>query len=689
MLFLTLMKKWYLVVLFIVGIYHILPGQNTNYKTIDIGNLGVTINLTGTIGNPNVRNNPAEQPSMEYPLNSGIEHLFEGGLWIGASVNGQQRVSTTTVDAAYGYYPGGSGFEFTTLGPMEERSVLPSSEYFSANAVSHQDIIVRTTDSNSFVPGTSIKIPDHDFPLDAVVKLEAYAWNYSFADFFVILNYEITNNSNNRWDSVYLGFWTDLVVRNVNVTQDNGTAFYNKGAGGFIDSFDAIYVYEYDGDDIDYTQSYASLQYLGTEWRNLFLHPNNTSLLQDSGYQVKVNANFWNFRNFDGSIYGAPADDVQRMKKLKNGLSFPDPVLSGTASNKTQLLSFGPVPEMQPGESVTFTIALVAAKQLVYKTDDDASRAELYEHLNWSKRTYLGEDLNENGRLDKNEDLNENKQLDRYILPEPPRSPHVKFISSGNKVDIYWDNTSVYSIDPITKKHDFEGFRLYRSQLGDDLELSALSKAKLIATWDSAGNNVGYNNGFDIIKLPEPVTFDGDSISYTFHYSIDGLLNGWQYVFVLTAFDEGDKALQLEPLESSTIENAFSVVVGTPGTDNPEVKIGVYPNPYRINAAWDGVTSRTKKLYFYNLPKRCDIIIYTVSGDVVAKLYHDGDFYQGDDIQWYNRYSAAGNRVFPGGEHAWDLLSENKQSITQGLYLFTVKDLDSGMIKKGKFAILK
>jgi hypothetical protein len=89
------------------------------------------------------------------------------------------------------------------------------------------------------------------------------------------------------------------------------------------------------------------------------------------------------------------------------------------------------------------------------------------------------------------------------------------------------------------------------------------------------------------------------------------------------------------------------------------------------------------------LPSKCEIIIYTLSGDVVTRLDHDADFYNGDDIQWFPNFSGSDQRVFSGGEHAWDLLSDNGQSITQGLYLFSVKDLKGNTVKTGKFAVLK
>ena len=51
---------------------------------VDVGNVGVTVTNAGFYGKANVRNNPTGPPSFEFPLNSGIEHLFESGLWVGA-----------------------------------------------------------------------------------------------------------------------------------------------------------------------------------------------------------------------------------------------------------------------------------------------------------------------------------------------------------------------------------------------------------------------------------------------------------------------------------------------------------------------------------------------------------------------------------------------------------------------------
>ena len=243
-------------------------------KSTDVGRLKLTLSNAGTVGRPAVRSNTQGAPSMAYPQ-KGNEHLFESGMWIGALVDGQPLVSTSALDASSGYSTGGNGFEFTPLSTIQERSSLTASSVFSSAAISHQDFVMQFSDTATIVPGTSTPIAGHTHPLKAHVKLETYAWNYSFADFFVICNYKITNTSNKRWDSVYVGQWSDLVVRNVNVTRQSGTNFYNKGRNGVDTKYKSIYAWLSDlsADDIEYINSYGAIQFLGIEYRGMFFNP--------------------------------------------------------------------------------------------------------------------------------------------------------------------------------------------------------------------------------------------------------------------------------------------------------------------------------------------------------------------------------------------------------------------------------
>lgn len=676
-------------------------------KATDAGRLKLSLSNAGTVGRPAVRSNTQGLPSMAYPQ-KGNEHLFESGIWIGALVDGQPLVSTSALDASSGYSTGGSGFEFTPLSPIRERSSITSSSVFSSAAVSHQDFVMYFSDTATIVPGTSTPISGHTQPLRALVKLETYAWNYSFADFFVIANYQITNTSNKRWDSVWVGQWSDLVVRNVNVTRQTGTNFYNKGRNGVDNKYKTIYAWLADlsADDIDYINSYGAMQFLGIEYRGMFFNPEKPDTFVQRGWPApQVNYNFWNFNSVT-SPWIPPQneqDRYQRMKVSVDSTQLYEPTVGpfqGTPNNWIQLLTAGPLISLEPGESFNYVIAYVAASRMEDgtppvrngKVSTPATREELTAHLARARATYVGEDINEDGKYRAENDANGNGKIDRFVLPEPPKTPRTKIVSSDNKVEIYWDNSAAESVDPISRKKDFEGYRLYRTNPGDDLSGSLIDKRNLIAQWDSAGNNVGYNNGFTAIRLNQPIQLEGDTTWYTNKYVIDNLQNGWQYLFLLTAFDEGDEELNLESLESSFIENAFSVYTGASAqalTENTENRVGVYPNPYLTTAAWDGGTSRSKKIYFTNLPAKCTISIYTSSGDLVANIRHDASTYQGEDIQWFARYGETGKKTFSGGEHAWDLLSNTKGTLSTGVYLFTVKDEATGNIDIGKFAIIK
>lgn len=669
---------------------------------MDVGNMGMYVTNALTIGRPDVRNSPSGEPSMEYPLNSGIEHLFEGGLWLGAIVDGQYKVSTSAKDAASGYTTGQTGFEFTAeIGnTIQQRSSLTSSDYFNFDAISNEDMLIDASDKNVIVPGTTIAISEHTAPLFADVHLETYAWNYSFADYFVLLNYTITNNSASTWDSVWCGLWSDLVVRNVNVSTDFGSAFFSHGGYGYLDTMFTNYAFDVDGDP-GFTNSYGAFQFLGIEWRDQFIHPNNNANLIAAGLPAAdVNSNYWIFNSTATPPYNAPSNDVERYDKLKDGLNYVDPGVvdflhdPSTTGGLTNLISAGPIAAIEPGESIHLVFAAVCAKQIENggttgeEMDTPEAQAILLDHLSWAKRTYLGEDQNENGVLDIGEDLDDDDILDRYILPEPPATPKIKVVAGDQTIDIYWDNKAEFSVDPISKEIDFEGYRLYRTQPGDDFNLNLIGDANMIAQWDLAGNAIGFNNGLQAVQLTTPEIIDADTFYYK--YTLDPVLNGWQYMVILTAFDRGDENLNIESLESSFIENAVRVFPGTVAAPDGDVAVGVYPNPYRLNAAWDGSTSTTRKIIFYNLPASCEITIFTLGGDVVATLNHNNETYNGSDIAWYETYGGdASTRVFSGGEHAWDILSESKQTITQGIYLFNVKDLTTGTIKQGRFVVIE
>lgn len=706
---------------------------------IDVGNVGITVTNSGFFGKANVRNNPTGPPSFEYPIGSGIEHLFEAGLWIGAVRTSDQTVTVRTgaVTSSGGYRPGSSGYEFAPLSPFFERSSLVTSDAYSVRAISHQDYLTSFADTFRVLPGTQIPMPDIQQRLGAVVDQTSLAWNFPFAEHFAIVSFDIINTSSSAWEDVYIGIFSDIVVRNVNTTTDQGSAFFNKGGLGYIDDLHAQYAFNAGGTE-ESINTYGAISFLGAQWtdpstgQNRFFHPNIGERYEDDGLTAPyVNPRWWRFSGASEEL-ARPADDSRRYARMAEPFPNPDAsypraipeIGAGTFGsyedaqeawferlrtdglsadgNWISLLPVGPFARVEAGDTLEVTFAFVAAmKPEEFQglsgrpADNEASRALLRNNLEWARRTYAGEDQNLNGVLDPGEDLNENGQLDRYLIPEPPSSPQVRVEfeagtgqSAGrDQVVLYWDRSAEESVDPVTGEEDFEGYRVYRSRPGDDRLGDILNRTTLVAQWDREGTSTGYNTGFDEVRLEEPVTFENDSTEYWYRFEVDDLLPGWQYLLAVTAFDSGDAEAGLDPFESSRGASARRVFAGTPAVSDGSRAVGVYPNPYRVNAAWDGATNRTRKLNFYNLPPRASVRIYTLAGEIVAELDHDGAEYTGD-IRWYDDFSGE-NREQSGGEHSWDILSESGLDLSSGLYFFSVENLDSGDIQTGKFVIIK
>ena len=657
-------------------------------KFTNVGALGLTVSNYGTVGHG--FNRWPFQPNCEYPLGSGIEHIFVGGLWIGGFQAGTgPNVTTGAVDVS-SVRDIAAGFEYTTAPGerTEERSTISDSRFFSPDAVSHQDFVANFTDSNRVIPGTSTQIPEHNYPLMAGVHLESYAWNFSFAENFVILNYSIVNHGNQVWDSVYVGIWVDMVVRNTNISPPRGAAFYSRGGNGIVDSLRMSYEFDVDGDP-GFTDSYVGLSVLGTTPMQRFgMKPDGTDSLGP-----KVVFNNWQFRNTVDPIYFSPENDRERYEKMSTPLPRTEYPSLRLPSNRSTLVSTGPFRSIDPGDSLNIVFAFVCAKKYgndATATDSELSKYTLFSSARFAEQAYHGEDKNRNGILDPGEDLDGDGKITRYILPAPPTPPRVKVIPSDQKVLVYWDERSEESVDPISGLRDFEGYRVYRTNAGTDLDLTrALSQAfVLVGEYDTPGNNLFYNTGFGAVRLPEPVRFEGDPTAYRYMLEIPHQLNGWQYIYTVTAFDKGDPVNNVTSLESSRLQNATRVIPGT----SPEAAIDreprVYPNPYYAHAAWDGGSERERKIYFYNLPSKAEIRVFTMAGDLVKTMKHDADTYNGSDIEWSQRYSD-GTQIMSGGEHAWDLISDHDQATATGLYLFTVENLDTGEMKRGKFVIIK
>ncbi len=477
--------------------------DNSHYT--NVGNIGLTITNFGTIGHGFTL--WPQQPSCEYPKASGIEHLFDGGLWVGGRKNGVVYVTTGAIDASVSNR--GEGFEFTNAAGqvISVKSSLTNSPYYSPTAISHQDFICEYTDTNTTVGGQIIV---NHIPLGIKVIQQSYCWNYPYADFFVILRYRIINigyrGNTAPIDSIYAGLWTDLVVRNTTITRPGGSSFYTKGGDGWDSTYSMGYEFDATG-DIGYTNSYVGVKFLGST--PFGMTPADTN-------RIPRHFVTWQFRNTVDPIYFSPMTDqdgsqVGRYGKLRGLFDFNvmvNPSILASIkqpSNRSILVSAGPYSRLNYLDTLEIVYAMVCAKKSgtdPQQWDSTYQRAELHSHADWSQKAYNGEDKNGNGRLDPGEDINGNGILDRYLLPAPPNSPILKVINESRKVTLYWAANAEFSLDPISLKHDFEGYRIYRTNAGADIDPSKplLTSFVLNGDFDSI-NNIGNNTGFNYIKL--------------------------------------------------------------------------------------------------------------------------------------------------------------------------------------------
>ncbi len=614
---------------------------------------------------------------------------------------------------------------YDASGDPESNPYAQYAMFFDPDAISHQDLICAYTDTNSIVPGTGIAIPNHD-SLRVHVYQEAYAWFHSFADAFSILNYTVTNipesgtialtdttveypfgsdileihysAGDTIWhgqvieDAVF-GIWVDSSVGNMNYTTD----YNNNAPGGRWNWYDNLnnfdqernlgMQYDLDG-DAGWAQSYLGVKILGTE---------------PLGEEIDVYYNQWTWRgsNFSGDWPMPPDEEARYDRMLTHGnyANIPGDD-SGMEQSWMILLTCGPFPPLAPGQRFNVSMAIVCGQWEGSGPDSEERRDNLYRNAEWAQIAYNGEDNNGNGILDAGEDKDGDGKITRYILPEAPPPPQLVVVPGDQEITLYWNKLSEAAVDPVSAQKDFEGYRIYGAPKTEGIagEWTLLADFDIDYIMDpSYSELVGYNTGFEAIRVHDPDHPEIDSIEINdtwVHYSWTnyGVMNGWprELYYSVVAYDRGDPNNNLPSFESPLNANRTYAFPGTTPAEPDDDRIGVYPNPYKGRASWDGTTARDRLIWFRHLPPRCEITIFNLAGEKIDRFVHTASSYTGEDVQRVTRGSSPGERrVFAGGEHAWDLLSEDDQEIATGLYIYTVENLDNGKVKTGKFLVIK
>jgi hypothetical protein len=153
-------KLFFFAILIFIFLSQLSHAQISDEKVTSSSSISATVNNLGLLGNAYRGSYTAlGYPSLTFPAGSGIEHLVQGGLWVGAFKQGAPLVTTGALllsgnGSSNGYIAGVPGFEFTAPvgSKIAVRSSLSRSPAYNPSAVSHQDFITTFTDKNISIP---------------------------------------------------------------------------------------------------------------------------------------------------------------------------------------------------------------------------------------------------------------------------------------------------------------------------------------------------------------------------------------------------------------------------------------------------------------------------------------------------------------------------------------------------------
>lgn len=389
-------------------------GQTPNMenRTHRIGNIGFTVTNWGQIGS-NMREltdpwTGLLAPSAEFPLDSGLEYLFSGYLWVGAIVDGDTLVSA----ASDGWW------DVREIYPNDDDSIFHDQEKCDLRFIA----TYYDTHTASFVQPDPFDGPHR--PIGLKFEQKSYSWAEPPNDDFIIIEYEVTNISGEALSDLYLGLQIDADAHHLQA----GTPGAQDDIAGFVDwwqpgqdSFevDIAWVADNDGDPTG-----------GQFDDNSPTSVTGVKVLKPPGQQQEMSFNWWisnvnpqydwgpqrvaTERIFADGNRGTPTGDASRYFVMSNGefdydqvwtsyqfegwIAPPPEPMAGDIANgydTRYLLSYGPF-EMAAGEELSFTVGFICGEDFhtdpngfnpehpestVYNYDDFASAALWVQHL--------------------------------------------------------------------------------------------------------------------------------------------------------------------------------------------------------------------------------------------------------------------------------------------------------------------
>ncbi len=654
---------------------HIKQGFSMKLKLDNRGAFG-RVSYPGVIGGTDPG---GDSIGLEYPIGQPFEHIFGAGIWVGGIldtatsgppvfVRGVSTGYEGWIGPYFEFFPGSSPadtiFRIFKQGsgypPKPDAWDLPSG---LEGAIPYKPI--SDADYHMKYDDYHVRVAGHT-PLNLKVFQSSYAWNDTYADAIIILEYRIINMGRKKIDSAFVGFFFEADVgpyRSALFERRNFTGYYQDSRTSYV----------HNPADRGST-------------------PVGCALLKTSR---RLDSLRYAFRWFTGNTH--PNSDGDKYGRMSSGRVDSNQSLSNLDDTRN-VFGFGPftiypsnppLPGFRP-DTLLIAVAIVSGY-------DPAGN-----HLRTMQR-------------------NAARALDIYLnqgirLPATPPSPPLRvevgdrkvklnwlwtpadsvglggranpvsnWDSTNRRIEIYpnWSGVSGYPSrrgapyppgisDTSNGGRNFESFRLWRSENPDYTDESFT----LIRQWDVDGDTIEFDTGL------------------AFEYTDSNLVRGKRYTYAVTSKSVPNFAevqivvngqvvttlVPVEALESRIRTNA--VVVDLPFAVSQELnKVRVVPNPYRTdkdytyesggyeggNYDWD---EGRRVIKFINLPTTCTIRVFALAGDLIRTIRHEG-----------------GTGAFPTGDHNMPLVSESNRALASGVYLFTVESEFGTQV--GKFVIIR
>ncbi|MBN1350320.1 hypothetical protein JXJ21_12975 [candidate division KSB1 bacterium] len=293
-----------------------------------------------------------------------------------------------------------------------------------------------------------------------------------------------------------------------------------------------------------------------------------------------------------------------------------------------------------------------------------------------------------------------------YDVPDPP--PDVEILdvkpNASGHLQVFFSDEALEAEDPDyigAEAKDVAGFRVYLMLTGGAAEKADPNEPRSNDRLSENWHNGPYRFMDEIQKGQTTsdlglITYNPSQHLYTFTDKTT-MVGAFKYFYSVRSFDTGHSdwngtGVPVPSLESGLSAPEQKMLLGveayfrlTQEVDQMERKIRVVPNPY----SQDGVHEypMTNVIKFFNIPRKCLISIYSVSGELVAQVNHNAPQPIGEWDQQSIKF--AGN-VAPG-IYFWVVESlvdgEFNYVSADGDTLAPVKVNSKGKIQKGTLLI--